>query len=164
MKQFWQMTASFTIQELLPVTLLGFLPSTLYWCYSPAPGKTAFVVEMGAALLHAVSYVIIGRFLRRQWMEASPYVYKSGFSLLAKRSYFGIEETDHAAFSHLLKAVRRREAMTPLRSWLLINDTTWYVLLVAWLTLVVPMVIMVLVMKFFSHLIRRTFKMHGVHG
>ncbi len=66
MKQFWQMTASFTVQELLPVTILGFLPSTLYWCYSPAPGKIAFAVEMGAALLHAVSYVIIGRFLRWQ--------------------------------------------------------------------------------------------------
>lgn len=164
MKQFWQMMLSFAIKELLPVTILGLLQSTLYWCYSPAPGKIAFVVETGVASLHAVSYVIIRRSLRRQWTEASPYVYKSGFSLLASRSYLGIEETDHAAFSQLLEAVRRREAMMPLRPWLLINDTAWCVLLITWFVLVAPVVIIVLVMKAFSQSTGRVVRAHRAHG
>ena len=164
MKQFWQMMLSFTIQELVPITILGLLPSTLLWCYCPAPGRIVFVVETGAVLLNAFSFVVIGRFLRRQWTEASPYVYKSGFSLLAKRSYSGIEETDSTAFSKLLDAVRHREAMAPLRPWLLTNDITWYVLLAAYMFMLIPMVIVVLVMKAISRLMNRTLKMHGAHG
>ena len=164
MKQFWQMMLSFIIQELLPVAIMGLLPSALLWCYCPAPGRIAFVVETFAVLLHAVSFVVIGRFLRRQWTEASPYVYKSGFSLLAKRSYSGIEETDSTAFFELLEAVRHREVMAPLRPWLLINDNTKCFLLLTWLASCVPVAIVVLVMKAFSHLMHRTSKMHGAHG
>ena len=89
MKQFWQMMLSFIIQELVTCYDYGPSPVNFIMVLLSCAGQDCFRGwDMGAVLLHAVSFVVIGRFLRRQWTGASPYVYKRRLQPISKAILF----------------------------------------------------------------------------